>query len=671
MDRKDIKYCLFIVGVVLISYFELVLNIFSTKWDNLSAFFPYRYTAMHWWRSGHIPFWDFYQNMGYPMHANPQGAAWYPITWLFELFGEYSQYSMNLEVVLHIIIAGIGMYFFLNTQKINKSVGTIGAIGYALSGFISGTNHMIGFIAGAAWLPWCVYAIVLCYQNPTTLRLLFLAVVSFFQITGAYSAFSIIIAYVYLGYGIYALFSHRLSKDIVIRSFRILAIAGSVTLVLCSPYLYSIYDSLPYFSRASPLAYSTTAFENNFSWQCLQSLVVPYVISAKEGFRGVDISLTNVFFGLPLLVAFILYVIRIKDRLKCLKITLLLLSLFLALGNHTPVHQFIFHILPGFDLFRHPYLFSLYFIFLAIVLATRFIQEVSKNSSLKKLYVSALKVVIITLGILAIYSFAKTDFSVWDKYIWSINNLRERSPLNNYGHAFFNIAVLLPFYIGYFFIKNKTSKHLLYLIAIELIMCIQLNAPLHMFYNEKPQNINAHLEKISNKQLTNQNYNTPLDSLRNSNIEPSVGLWVNLNTFSRTTGSDGYNPFIYSSYERLKDSDKFGDILKKGIVSSQNNLSSISDFKLDYNSLSFQCTSKKKDTIHISQNYHHNWKATNNGKQISVSKSQETFMTVHTAVGPNNIVLKYDNKVIVYLLYISIFSLFLTISCLIKLRLFT
>jgi len=150
MAKNDLKYSLGLLLTTIAFYFELAFFIFPTKWDNLSAYFPYKYTASQWWLNGHLPLWDFYQNLGYPMHANPQGYVWYPITWLFSLPSGYSLYSLNLELLFHIWVAAVGTYFFAKHLKISAYVAFCVAMVYSASGFMLGTSHMIGFVIAAA-----------------------------------------------------------------------------------------------------------------------------------------------------------------------------------------------------------------------------------------------------------------------------------------------------------------------------------------------------------------------------------------------------------------------------------------------------------------------------------------------------------------------------------------
>src|SRR5210317_1108262 len=151
---QNLKYILLLLSTTLLGYFQLAFFVFHTKWDNLSAFFTYKYTAGWWWINGHIPLWDPYQNLGYPMHANPQGYVWYPITWLLNLPNGYSLYSLNIEVVFHLFLGAVGVFFLSQQFKVDKKWSFTSGVAYSFSGFALGTSHMIGFTIAYCWLPW-------------------------------------------------------------------------------------------------------------------------------------------------------------------------------------------------------------------------------------------------------------------------------------------------------------------------------------------------------------------------------------------------------------------------------------------------------------------------------------------------------------------------------------
>ncbi|MBT8328041.1 MAG: YfhO family protein, partial [Bacteroidia bacterium] len=524
MTKEDIKYCLLLFISVILSYFQLSFFIFSTKWDNLSAFFPYKYTASKWWLSGILPLWDPYQNLGYPMHANPQGFVWYPITWILNLPSGYSLYSLNLETVLHVVIASIGMYFLAKWLKMKPSTAFLAGLTYGLSGFIIASNHMVGFTIGAAWLPWAIYSLLLVLNKPTIRSVFLLAIVCYLQITGAYIAFTILLFYIFLFLIVQHIILNWKLKAHLKQVTGRLAISLILILILSSPYLFSIYDSLEYFSRAKALDYDIENYARNFNWQCFQSLFAPYINSSKAGFEGVDVSLSNIYIGIIPLLFLFLSISSKKLKLNKLYLLGIAVALLLALGIHTPVHYWFAQILPGFNLFRHPYLFTLYFTLLSILVAFKLVDSINEQSIpfIRKVLGYGL----ILLGCIWLFSFIKAEKSDFISFFKELAQLPEKTSYTRFFHAFIQLSVsliLLTMLIVKAKNLNTFTKVLPLLIFIDLFIAIQLNGPTNMYYNIPFGKINQNLGKLSNAGLTNQEFDTPLASLSNNKIQSQSG----------------------------------------------------------------------------------------------------------------------------------------------------
>ena len=231
----------------------------------------------------------------------------------------------------------------------------------------------------------------------------------------------------------------------------------------------------------------------------------------------------------------------------------------MTLGNYTPVHQFIFNTVPGINMFRHPFMFNLYATFSMIWVGCTALQQATKNKSIHNLLGAAIIGASITLIISLLFLYSYTDFEHWNVYLSSWKQLTERSPLNNYSHAFIQLSISFILLVSLFLLKHK--KHyvriLVVITVVEMVVAVQLNAPLNMYYNVPSPKIDNYLKQTASPTLTNQLASTPLDSLQNKKIANSPGFWVNLNTYTRTTGIDGYNPFIFSTYETLQESPCF------------------------------------------------------------------------------------------------------------------
>src|SRR5690349_17871769 len=104
------KYWFFIVVVALAGYWQVAFFNNTLKWDMLDQYFPWRYFVSECLRGGILPFWNPYESWGYSILADPQSGVWYPVTWIISLLHGYDLYASQLDFVLHITLAGFGMF---------------------------------------------------------------------------------------------------------------------------------------------------------------------------------------------------------------------------------------------------------------------------------------------------------------------------------------------------------------------------------------------------------------------------------------------------------------------------------------------------------------------------------------------------------------------------------
>ena len=112
-----------------------------------------------WIQQGIIPLWSNTIYSGYPFFANPLSGLWYLPGWIMLLFPIPS--GVNVAVLLHMFIAGWGMYAFLMQQGFQKPVGLIGAAAFMFLPKIAGhygAGH-VSLVFSMAWLPWVMWSI--------------------------------------------------------------------------------------------------------------------------------------------------------------------------------------------------------------------------------------------------------------------------------------------------------------------------------------------------------------------------------------------------------------------------------------------------------------------------------------------------------------------------------
>ncbi len=109
-------------------------------------------------RDGRLPHWTPFVFSGFPFLSDPQTAAWYPLHWPFFLAG-ISPRSIQWELVLHCLLALIGMYRFARLYFDRREVAVLAGVAYAFSGYFADHASHVGMFETAAWLPWLLYAL--------------------------------------------------------------------------------------------------------------------------------------------------------------------------------------------------------------------------------------------------------------------------------------------------------------------------------------------------------------------------------------------------------------------------------------------------------------------------------------------------------------------------------
>ena len=108
-------------------------------------------------RDGELPLWNPMNYCGYPFAANVQTAIYYPPRVLAMLLGGTSAsrmlYFLELDVLLHIVFAGVSCYFLLREFHWNRTVCTVGATAFQLGGFFASQIEHVGAMEGMSWLP--------------------------------------------------------------------------------------------------------------------------------------------------------------------------------------------------------------------------------------------------------------------------------------------------------------------------------------------------------------------------------------------------------------------------------------------------------------------------------------------------------------------------------------
>ena len=682
------QYSILLVFIILAVLYPFTLFQYIPKWDNINGYLPYRYFISDYLWNGHLPFWNPFQLFGYPGYADLQSGCWYPLVWVLMLFGKYDITSLMIELMSCFVIAGLGMYKLSNYIHQCKKTAFILGLSFALSGFMVGSAQLMVFLVGVAWLPWCIWALLKFFDSQKYKYMLLTAVFVAMQITSASPAFTIILAYIFIGMFLYQFWNNRTSF-VTIKT----TVLGGVLLVvtmaaLLLPYINSYLDFSPYFNRADKLEYQGFLLSNPFVFADYWSFLFPYtVISDCDWFKLTDLSMRNASIGLLGLFAFILSLTQIKKAGKYAYTLLfgVVLSMLLAFGDQLFIYQYFYH-LPGFGLFRHPSFFRVYAMLCMLLLAGFWLKKVFQNegfSGVEKKVTWGL--IFIFLGFF-IYAGINTTPEEINKNIEQIFDLTEFHSTSFYAHLLVNVVVFfLILTITALLTKTlKLSifKTLLLFLLLDTTSQIRLTGPTTLYYNIEYNEFKTYFNSLPNE--LNQTYNsTPFKQLDDTQgLMTTKGVWMNVATFNKTISSTGYNPMRFKAFDNSKISGAFervlenplfyfptqvyqpGDTLKPGYIwgtpTSINIIehsTTINEIKVDYNKFSAKVTNAANESqwFVLNQNHHYLWKAYLNGAELPVHQVNEMVMGVEIPRNTDGVVeFVYDSPKLIYAFIISL-----------------
>ena len=133
---------------------------YMVKWDSLDQYLPFRYFLSYASDFQGPALWLPYQYLGYPVYGDMQSGFWYPLTWLHVLMGGYGFLSFNMEVIIHLILAGIGMYALAKRCFLNEIAAVAAGLAYMTCGHLVGTCHVLTFVISATWLPFVLFSLI-------------------------------------------------------------------------------------------------------------------------------------------------------------------------------------------------------------------------------------------------------------------------------------------------------------------------------------------------------------------------------------------------------------------------------------------------------------------------------------------------------------------------------
>lgn len=541
-----------------LAYAGIAFLNYSLKWDMLDCYLPWRYFVGESIQNGIFPFWNPYQHLGYPIHADLR-SVFYPEALVVGLLGGYKVYTLHFLFIANISLAGLGMYLLAGHFTNNVYARMMAGMVYLLSGFfVSHGQEMFGIIA-ATWIPYILYFFIRLQHYRQWDDLWKLAFFLFLQLTGGYQALSIMLLYLLL-----VIFLTEAMKQFLQRNWpglkRLLIQNVSLALIVLVSVLVLIvtyWQVAPQIGRFGGTSLADAQFMP-FSPRSLISLILPFASVKDTAFFDTDLSMNNAYVGLLMLMFYLLAWFRKKSRLENIFWLFGLVFLFAAFGRYTPVREWLYDYAPLMNLFRMTAFFR-YFAIISIILLGA--SEVGKMIEYPVRYFRKLSIVIalfaIVIAAFVLHARQFVDFETFNpgNFIFDLIHTLETSTRYEHMilHGLIQLLFLTLLIAGLLFVKKKGKglvALLLIFTALEMTVAVRLNFPVTIGSHPKPAVIQQSLNKMP-EGFPLPDLKVPLAS--NRDTKPALyPLWRNTNIYTKTVSADGFNSFRLDAFETFR-----------------------------------------------------------------------------------------------------------------------
>ena len=331
-----------------------------------SRVFYQRDIHAYWWAHAEVlrravaegswPLWNPWEGFGAPLLADASFQLAYPPTWLAFLLEPAVRFKAL--TIGHCLLAALGACALARRLGLGwAAAGTAGAA-YALSGPLLSAASLWHHYAGAAWLPWLLFALEGLVRRPGLAASLPLGLVAGAQL--AAGSGDLCLAGAILGTG-------RLAWHLVHGRpgpRRVVALGASGAAAAALALCLGAAQWLPTAERARDGFRAVLDARTNAYWSlhpgALADLAVPRVVTdlplsepARQAlFEGREPFLACVYLGLATLALGALG-LALRPRLAAVPAAGAAFLVVTALGRHTPVYGLLLG-LPGFGLMRYP-----------------------------------------------------------------------------------------------------------------------------------------------------------------------------------------------------------------------------------------------------------------------------------------------------------------------------
>ena len=348
----------------------LAQNVWFTT-DVVRLFHPFGVELARALNEGRLPLWTPNTLAGFPLLAEGQVGALYPLNLILYKFLP-AHYAVAYSILLHLAWASVGTYVCARAFGLRPASAWLAGFGFAFSGVIFGHLSHPSVIATIAWLPWLIVLQDRVLRAPTQRARWFVlttfAVALQFLPGSAQLAFLNALTVVAFGVATWVFERRADWRALITGVLAPLVLGAGIAAAQLAPTL----ELIGYSVRGETSAEFFTSYSLPLNF--LAQVIAPFA-------QGEPAEATGeywFYFGVaPLVLALIAPFAR-RNRRTLFLAAFALGALTLALGGQNPVYGWLYR-LPVFGFFRVPARYLFVFDFAAALLAATALDALAEN----------------------------------------------------------------------------------------------------------------------------------------------------------------------------------------------------------------------------------------------------------------------------------------------------
>jgi len=484
---------LILFGDVLFGGKDLVLS--SQNTDLYLHFVSWRKFAFDQLKQGHLALWNPFYLCGTPFLGGFESAILYPLNWIY-LFLPINL-AINIGIVSHLLLAGLFTYAWVMRRGLDPMAGFLAGAIFMFSGphFLHVYAGHLPNLCAITWIP-LIFLVLDTILESLSLKwiLLGLFAVSMQILSGnpQYVFYTFIMAVVYV------LLNALQKKHLWMPLLGLSIIYGGASLLTAAqlwPGLQAVAESARSLTVDYKMAKSFSFPPENFL-----TLFLPEIFGNLRGVHYMGrwfLWEVSLFTGLTTFILAMYGLASVEMKKRRFELTASILAIILSMGAYTPLFQWLYRFVPGFDAMRGVCKFDIFFCLFLSMLAAIGFDQLWKKGDLSRLFAiltGLLGLFLLVSGLVVLISAKNGLGSGWSSFVSSVNWLQnDLSQMDPHQREFFLqvegfntagsllVGAATAFLLTVLLALRKYRKRMVGLVAVlcltELLIFAGLNRP--------------------------------------------------------------------------------------------------------------------------------------------------------------------------------------------------